>query len=129
MSYDVWLVREPCPCCKRPYTGLGDFNLTHNVNRIVDACLSAYGDIQAQSGDGTTYEMHSWGRLDGWTAKDAVPVLERALVEAKNPARLREFRAMEPDNGWGKLEDAQRTLSEFLDACRENPDAKIRASG
>lgn len=129
MSYDVWLTKEPCPSCKRGYTSLGDFNLTHNVNGIVDACISAAGDIRAKNADGTTYEMHSWGRLDGWTAGDAVPVLERALAEAMNPARLQEFRAMEPRNGWGKLEDVRRVLMEFIAACREHPDAKIRAAG
>lgn len=129
MSYDVWLVKDACPCCKREFADLGSFNLTHNVNRIVDACLSAYGDVQAKNTDGTTYEMHSWARLDGWTAGDAVPVLERALEEARNPARLREFRALEPDNGWGKVEDVRRVMADFLTTCREHPDAKIRAAG
>lgn len=129
MSYDVWLVKPPCPCCKREFKDLGSFNLTHNVNGIVDACIRAFGDVGAKNADGTTYEMGSWGRLDGWTAGDAVPVLERALAEANNPARLREFRAMEPSNGWGKLDDVRRVMAEFLAVCREHPDAKIRASG
>lgn len=129
MSYDVWLMKDACPCCKRDWPDLGSFNLTHNVNGIVDACLRAHGDVKAKNPDGTTYEMNSWGRLDGWVAGDAVPVLERALAEAQNPARLREFRAMEPSNGWGTLEDVRRVMAEFLVACRQHPDAKIRAAG
>jgi hypothetical protein len=129
MSYDVWLIAPACDHCKRGGEEVYSFNLTHNVNGIVDACLKAWGDVRAKDDAGGSYTMRSWGALDGWRASDATPILERAVEEANDPRREREFRAMEPSNGWGKLDDVRRVLSEFLSACQQHPDASIRASG
>lgn len=128
MSFDVWLERPACTHCGRSAGTVFEFNLTHNVNKIVDACLVAAGAPRAKEA-GAYYEDWSWGRLSGWKADDAGPLLERALAEAQSSSREPEFRAMEPENGWGSLDNVRTWLLKLSIACRENPDAVIWASG
>lgn len=130
MSFDVCLTKPPCECCKRPYGTLFEFNLTHNVNKIVDACfVAAHAPTARSPKPGSAYNEWSWGRLNGWAAKDALPVLQIAYAEAVAPWRETEFRAMAPPNRWGSLDDVRDCLRRLRLACLEHPDAVIEASG
>jgi hypothetical protein len=128
MSFDVYLEHPHCEHCGRRDADVFWFNLTHNVNCIVDACLVAGGATRAKN-DEQYYVERSWGRLNGWRAGDLIDILTRAAQVANDPDRADEFRAMEPDNGWGTLDSVRRKLDELLEACRANPSAFIRASG
>lgn len=129
MSFDVYIEDADCPHCNRGGESSYSFNLTHNVNCIVDLCLLAGGASKARSGD-SSYVERSWGRLHGWTVAEATPVVDRALDESHKPERLAEFKALEPSNGWGSLGSVQRVLKEFRDALLQSPgDSVIRTSG
>lgn len=125
MSFDVSLVKPPCAHCGREGEAVFEFNLTHNVNKIVSVCVEGSRGKR----EGAPYQDWAWGRLDGWTAKDALPILEIAYARAVAPWREGEFRTMEPENGWGSLDDVRRCLAELIIACRENSNATIEVSG
>jgi len=128
MSFDVYLEYPPCATCGCDGHSGGSFNLTHNVNTIVDRCLVAGGATKAKR-DEAGYAERSWGRLDGWTGAEALPIVTAAVVAAHDVARLEEFKALEPENGWGSLESVQRCLTELLEMCATHPKARIRTSG
>lgn len=128
MSFDVSLRSPSCDHCRRGGEEVYSFNLTHNVNDIVDACLrtDANGPVAKEA---SHYAERSWGRLVGWTAADALPFLLRALAEVRNADRKAEFKAMEPSNGWGDRGSVERVLVEFVAMCRQYPEATIHAWG
>lgn len=128
MSFDVSIVRPACKCCGRDEEDVYSFNLTHNVNEIIDRCLVAAGAPVAKE-PGHGYEARSWGRLYGWSTDDAAPILRRAYEEAKSAARAAEFGALEPDNGWGSLDSVKDSLVDFAYAASSNPGCKIEARG
>jgi hypothetical protein len=60
--------------------------------------------------------------LSGRKVGDSVAALEAALKRIQDDPEP--FRKLEPDNGWGTLEDAIYVLTRMRDAAREcNPDA------
>lgn len=64
--------------------------------------------------------------LTGTSAADAIPCLRDAVAAMEaDPER---FRAMNPENGWGRYESALEFLRSIRDACVENPDGRIRVS-
>lgn len=128
MSFDVYLEVAACEHCGRDETSEYSFNITHNVNRIVDICLVAGGATKAKRKE-CGYAEWSWGRLDGWTAADVLPMVRRAREEMGSPARLAEFKALEPDNGWGTLVDTKRITDEFIAALEKYPRTTVRTWG
>lgn len=64
--------------------------------------------------------------FDGRNAGESVEVLAAAVawMEADPDA----YRAMDPDNGWGRYEGASDYLTALLGACREHPKCQIRVS-
>jgi hypothetical protein len=127
MSFDVYLKLDACTHCGRGVQEVYSFNLTHNVNSIVEACLVASG---APVGDlEHCYPDQSWGRLHGYKAGDMLPVIRRAYKVACDPAREVEFRAMEPPNMCGSLASVRLHFRRLLAACEENPTATIAAWG
>lgn len=139
MSFDVYL-------------GKGSFNITHNVNQIVDRCLVAAGAVCAKPSDGwklpcspqeagamrtalalskreTSYGDYSWGRLEGWKGRELVSVVEAAIRVADDPTRLYEFKELEPSNGWGTLDSVKECLRDLLAMCKDNSDDEVRVSG
>lgn len=130
MSFDVSLVLPPCDHCKRGDEQVASVNLTHNVNPIVDRCFVEAGGPVAKSGAPTPkHAAWAWWRLSGWTAQDAIPVLERALETIDRTDLAEVFRGMEPSNGWGKTADVEEVMLGLLTACRQNPTAIIRVDG
>ncbi len=118
-----------CPHCHRGGGPSYSFNLTHNVNSIVDLCLVAGGATKGKSDD-NGYQERSWGRLHGWTVAEVTPIVAKALDESLRADRIYEFKALEPSNGWGSLGSVRRVLSEFHEALLQAPqDSVIRTSG
>ena len=52
------------------------------------------------------------------------------LTEGLEKMRLRpdHYMKFDADNGWGKYEDFVPWVQRYLDACHENPDAKVTVS-
>lgn len=126
MSFDLHLSSPTCPCCGR-FDEHQDWNITHNVNDIVDLALKAAGSPIAKVDSG--YAERSWGRLNGWKAKDLIPVLEdayRYLLDLGNAGLLR---FLEPPNGWGTLDNVKEVMGSILVACRRNPQGIFSANG
>lgn len=90
-----------------------DANITHNLGAMADKA-------------GLYYAL--W-RPDerGWThAKQLISPLEAGLEALKaNPAAFKKFN---PDNGWGNYDGLVEFVEEYLEACREWPDAEIEVS-
>jgi hypothetical protein len=106
MSLDVYLyaVRE---------TGVFEANVTHNLGRIADAA-GIYQHLWRPEEVGIT------------TAAQLIEPLERGLALLRSdPER---FRALEAENGWGTYHQFLPWVERYLEACRENPDAKVRVS-
>ena len=96
-------------------------------------------------GDGTIYEgniTHNLGQMAGaaelymplWrpeeigieTAGQLVEPLEKGLAELRaDPDKYKPFN---PENGWGHYELLVRFVDDYLQACKENPEAKVRVS-
>jgi len=121
MSLDVSLngeeVRTRCVHCD----GQGYYsdhsiysaNITHNLNKMAEAA----GIYQ-----------HLW-RPDeiGLTkASELIAPLERGLALLKSDERR--FREFDASNGWGRWEHLVSFVEEYLNACKENPDATVRVS-
>lgn len=59
-------------------------------------------------------------------AKEIIPILETGLKDLKNrPSYFKEFNS---PNGWGMYEHFVPFVENYLNACRENPDAIINVS-
>lgn len=119
MSLDFYLeggkVKEKCLCreCdnehEREYTEtLFSANITHNLGSMFD--------------EAGAYEI-LW-RGDGLIAGDVVDKLEAALrLMESDPERFKKF---DSPNGWGLYIHAVPWLRRVVDACKENPQGKIR---
>lgn len=106
----------------------GDWNYTHNCNRMANAVLDPeelrlagkawwlkHGrpDV-AEEAEGTWWEM-----LDGSDGPRGAALLNRIISElAADPER---FRAMNPPNGWGDYDSFIEILREMRDAVPEWP--------
>lgn len=106
MSLDVELVEE------RP-TAIFGGNITHNLGAMASEA-GIYAALWRP-------DEHGFA-----TARHIVPVLESglALLESE-PDRFRQF---DSPHGWGTYEQFVPWVRRYLDACRANPDARIRVS-
>jgi len=127
MSFDLSLKRPACDYCGRERDSVWSRSgITHNVNSIVDLCIGS--DVVARDAR-AGYAERSWGRLFGWPASEALPIVVRALDVANDTAREAEFRALEPENGWGSLEGVRDAFADLARACAEHPKAIFEAWG
>ena len=104
MSLDVYL---KCPCCEAEvYTR----NITHNLNRMAK--------------EAGVYK-HLWrpGEIGIKTAGQLIEPLESGLAELKSDPE--HFKQWNPDNNWGDYEGLVAFVRDYLDACKEYPDAKV----
>lgn len=127
MSFDVYLQKPMCTHCNHTPEADYEFNLTHNVNSIVDECLVAGGATEGK--DGNRHASRSWSRLAGWKGGELVEILAKAQAHALDKANEERLRATEPSNKWGTLESVQYCLGNLLAQCKEFPDSVIRVSG
>ena len=106
MSLDITLTAV------RP-TSVFDYNVTHNLNKMADAA-GIY--------------KHLWRpeELGIKKAEELIKPLEEGLsLLLSDPERFKKFN---PPNGWGDYDGLVKFVSEYLNACRENPDATIEVS-
>ena len=106
MSLDVSLtaVRRTC---------VFEANITHNLGAMADAA-GIYKACWRPEELGITL------------AGDLVPLLEEGLAKLKgDPGYYETFNA---PNGWGLYKHFVPWVEEYLEACRENPDAEVSVS-
>jgi len=106
MSLNISLIKE------MP-TEVFEQGITHNLNKMAKAaglyeCLWQPGTL----GLDTAFELIQ-------------PLL---IGIAKLEASPSEFIKLNPPNGWGSYETLLSFARDYLAACQENPDAKIRVS-
>jgi hypothetical protein len=106
MSLDVYLL-ETMPC--RVY----ERNITHNLGMMAEAA----GIYQ-----------HLWRpeELGITKAAELIAPLEQGLALLKSdPARFEKFNA---SNGWGLYKHLVPFVEDYLQACKDHPDATIEVS-
>jgi hypothetical protein len=92
MSYSIELKGQPCPtCCHTAEPTLP--NPTYTLVHIFDLAL----------------------------ADDDATQLQKAHARLADPALEPRFRALEPSNRWGTLEDARRVIGLLLAAAEKHP--------
>jgi hypothetical protein len=90
-----------------------DTNITHNLGAMA-AEAGIYDCLWRPDEHGFEY------------ARDIIPTLHRGLADLKeNPEHYKKFDA---SNGWGIYEHFVPFVEQVLQACEENPDAKIEVS-
>lgn len=110
MSWDARLIDD------RGHTE-GEWNYTHNCNRMIDAVLSLPVDESTFAPN--VFGGGWWKHLDGMDG-EAGQALLAGIVDGlqADPAR---FRAMEPANKWGSYIGVLGVLREMRDAKPEWP--------
>lgn len=135
MSFDVYLQTTVVGSHGEPHgETLYEFNLTHNVNEIVETCLveaaKAMGIAPPVGTDEDSgYNERSWGRLHGHKVQDVVELVATASLISINPEYEATLRASEPANRWGTLDTVRRVFAELVINMRYHLDATIRCSG
>ena len=123
MSLDVMLygpeAETECECqCGHKHTKkvrecLYDANITHNLNTM--------------AGEAGIYEQ-LW-RPDEIGVTKASQLIEPLKVGLELlESDKKRFEAFNPENGWGSYEGLVRYVREYLEACREYPDANVEVS-
>lgn len=103
MSLDVYLTAV------RP-TEVFSANITHNLGEMADKA-GIYKACWRPEEIGAEY------------ARDIIPLLEKGLEDLK--ARPEYFKQFNAPNGWGLYEHFVPWVEKYINACKENPDAKI----
>jgi hypothetical protein len=90
-----------------------DYNITHNLGEMADAACIYY---------------HLW-RPDeiGITKADQLiePLRAGLALLRSNPEIFKKYN---PENGWGDYEGFVRFVEAYLEACKQYPEAEVRAS-
>lgn len=94
-------------------TQVYDANITHNLAGMAKEA-------------GVYLAMWQPDEIGISTAAELAEILETGL--AKLEAEPERFRAMNPPNGWGSYEGLVQFVRNYLQACRDNPDAEVEAS-
>lgn len=103
MSLDVTLTAV------RP-TEVFSCNITHNLNRMAEAA-------------GIYEALWRPEELNIKTAIELIAPLSEGLEKLKaDPEKFKQFNA---SNGWGNYENLVKFVEEYLEACKQNPDAEV----
>lgn len=88
-------------------------NVTHNLNTMAETA--------------GLYTVCWHPETMGWThAGELIPALEQGLAKLKaDPVRYKQFN---PENGWGNYDLLVEFVTDYLDACRTYPQAKVEVS-
>lgn len=106
MSLDVRLTAI------RP-TVVFDYNITHNLNTMVEKA-GIYKHLWRPDEIGIT------------KAEQLIEPLQHGLdLLVDNPDYFKQFN---PENGWGSYDGLVQFVKDYLQACKENPDAEISVS-
>ncbi len=88
-------------------------NITHNLGKMADAA-GIYKHLWRPDEIGIT------------KASELIEPLSAGLKRLKaEPDKLKEFN---PSNGWGTYEGLVEFVTNYLDACKQSPDAVVRVS-
>lgn len=103
--------REPVAVVSpRDDTEVFSANITHNLNRMAEAC-GLYDVMWNPDENGYTH------------AEDLIPRLRLGLAKlVTDPITFKEF---DPPNGWGDYGLLLQTASDLLDACQRWPRAEV----
>jgi hypothetical protein len=105
MSLSVYLE------CKSCHMQLYTAEVTHNLGE-----MAKYAQVYDA--------MWSPQKLNIEKASDLIPILEKGLhLLESEPDDARRYN---PDNGWGNYEEFTEFTRNYLNACKEYPDASIR---
>lgn len=88
-------------------------NITHNLGKMAKEC-------------GIYYQLWRPEEIGVSFAGDLIKPLEQGLFLLKSQPDI--FKKLEPENGWGNYESFIVFVTKYLEACRENPEAKIVVS-
>ncbi len=102
MSWDVYMMAVT-------ETNVYDRNVTWNNGGIFEKALG--------------FEFR---KLNGKSGAEALPLLIHAIVDIAQ--HKKEYVDLEPDNGWGGIEDALDVLRGLRNSCEEFPNGVIRVS-
>lgn len=100
----------------------GDWNYTHNTNRMIAQALEDCEVEQVPECGGSLGKAIGpawWYRLDGATGPDGAKYLD-AIVSSLE-SRPEKYRAMNPDNGWGSYDSLLGVLREMRDRVPDGP--------
>lgn len=87
-------------------------NITHNLGKMADEA-GLYEALWRPEEFG--YKL----------AKDLIHPLAWGLAElVRSPEKYKQFN---PENGWGSYEGLVRFVEEYLQACKDNPEAEVKA--
>jgi ABC-type dipeptide/oligopeptide/nickel transport system ATPase component len=107
MSLDIYM---ECPHCN---STIYEANITHNLNVMAKSC-ELYAVMYRPDENGVE------------RAEQAEPLL-RSGIEAMVRDKT-ELEKLNPSNGWGSYTDLLNVATGYLEACSENPTARIRVS-
>ncbi len=88
-------------------------NITHNLGKMADAA-------------GIYKAMWRPEEIGATQAKQLIELLELGLKLLQSESE--EFKKYNPSNGWGDYNGLVQFTSEYLDACKHYPEAKISIS-
>lgn len=88
-------------------------NITHNLGAMAEAAELYYPLWRPEE-------------ISITTAYQLVPVLKAGLERLKKDPE--KFKALNPSNGWGDYDGLVNFVEEYLDSCKDNPDAIIHVS-
>ena len=123
MSYDIYLHPEKsvCPTCLRGAVEPDLPNPTYNLTPIFDLALTNETLPNPKTSEAAvvlfrekTDRPRGLRLLSGRKAKDTIGDLQVALARLKDPENEEKFRALEPDNKWGTLEDAIFVMARLI---------------
>jgi hypothetical protein len=90
-----------------------DANITHNLGQMANKA-------------GLYYALWRPEERQYYKAKDLITPLTRGLKKLKaNPDT---FKAINPDNGWGSYDDLVQFTGDYLETCKQYPEAEIGVS-
>ena len=90
-----------------------DANITHNLGKMADAA-GIYKALWRPEEIGITK-----------ASQLVKPLTDGVHTLVEQPTHFKQFNSM---NGWGMYEHFVPFVAEYLEACRNNPDADIRVS-
>ena len=85
-------------------------NITHNLNQMA---------MKA----GIYEAMWRPEEIDCKLAKDIIPLLEKGLEKLKKDPSF--YKQWNPENGWGSYKGLVEFTEQYLEACRQYPEATI----
>lgn len=122
MSLDIYLTEAEqtielctCQCCdnehvRKYFRQIVSFNLTHNLGRMA-TLAGVYDALWRPDENG----------ID--TAEQMIDILKGGIEKLQSDPE--KYKKLNPSNGWGSYDGLLKVLREYLDACEDNPTAKI----